>query len=111
MSIEILERAVARLEELKAGAATLPWEVETIPETGESRILSEVTRYEVVPNQMNAGDALFVVALSRTVDPLIELLRFARSLFGAQIQGEQAAATADLAAALARAVLGERDGE
>ncbi|WP_336652684.1 MULTISPECIES: hypothetical protein [unclassified Leucobacter] len=48
-----------------------------------------------------------ILALSRTVDPMLDMLRFARGLFGAQIHGEQAAATVDLALYLARAILGE----
>lgn len=107
-SVETLEAAIARLEELKAESTPGEWwttrdlkwpGVFAGPGLSADVLVADEFRLP--------GDAQLVVTLSRTVDPILDMLRFARGLFGAQIQGEQAAATVDLALYLARAILGE----
>ncbi len=116
-TIETLEAAIARLEELRDGHSAYgshPWRDVAHGDNGYTTRVVSADGYPV-PGCFNCGDnegiyegtdAAFITAMSRTVDPLLDFLRFARGLFGAQIQGEQAAATVDLALYMARSVLG-----
>ena len=117
-TVDVLERAIKRLEELRDGHSMYgshPWRDEAHDDRGYTTRVISADGYPV-PGCFNCGDnegiyegtdAALIAALSRAVDPILDFLRFARALFGAQIQGEQAAATVDLALYLARAVLGE----
>lgn len=125
MSITTLEAAIARLEELKAGAAALPWQWDekftkgSDYDSGGGLALTNDDGAEVVGAynfhccefrddvRAEPGDQELIAALSHTVDPMLDILRFARGMAGAQVKGEQAAATVDLALYLARAILGE----
>lgn len=113
MSIEILERAITRLEQLKDEASEFPWCHQ--PWGGQNQN-GDYSGGEVYfgdgfdrISEVHDADGELIVALSRCVDPILVMLRFARGMAGAQIKGEQAEATVDLGVALAHAVLGESD--
>lgn len=127
MSINILERAVARLESLKAGATALPWfgdhngDPNNCEEWFGAQILGQPRPlgngdYQAFPNLGTVDDkpqdADLIVALSRTVDPMLSVLR--QALTGMLLIDQADGAADDMIQAglvLARAVLGERDGE
>lgn len=89
---ERLEAAIARLEQLKAESTPGDWGVETIPETGESRVSSErdgfafmaattVTSFPV-PGGVTRVDAQLIVTLHRTIDAQLGILRDALHVYG-----------------------------
>lgn len=112
-TVDVLERAIKQLEQMKERATWLPWYdvvddlTDDVEIVHDSEVRAQVCWVGGWGHPRAQADAELIVALSRTVDPILDFLRFARGLFGAQIQGEQAAATVDLAVYLARSVLGE----
>lgn len=118
MSIEIIERAVARLEELKADAVQLPWSFTDQSPSMDGR--NWLIRTDGVAGIKMSGhdygyrnNVELIVALSRTVDPLIAMHR--RSLLSMKAAIGAGMSEADVneiaersgEVALARAVLGE----
>lgn len=81
MSITTLEAAIARLEELKVGASPMPWCAEPEYRLPDSRMILTVHEYEaeqdryLISEGSRVGDADLIVALSRTVDPILSVLR------------------------------------
>lgn len=112
MCADVLERAIARLEDLKSGAFPVPYEP-GVAGGGhwylfhDRETVAYVTANDGSDEEQREPTARLIAAMSRTVDPVLDILRFCRGLYGAQIQGEQAAATVDLGLCLARAILGE----
>lgn len=84
MSIETLERAIARLEELKAGTYDIPWVAVgsgpapgdhwTVHESG-GEYLALIATQDGVNEPQREPTAELIVALSRCVDPLLSLFK------------------------------------
>lgn len=71
--VELLEQAVARLEELKAGASGLPWAATRYAVVGD---LADGDHSEIICGSVGSiGNAALIAALSRTVDPMLKMLR------------------------------------
>lgn len=118
-AIEALEAAIARIEKLRDGATgPLPWHDEAHKGSTYTTRVIGADGYPV-PGCFNCGDnegiyegdsAALIVALSRTVDPLIDIIgtESRRIIQNGGLREDQHHFNA---VALARAVLGERDGE
>lgn len=115
MSIEILERAVARLEELKADAVQLPWSFTDQSSSMDGR--NWLIRTDGVAGIKMSGhdygyhnNVELIVTLSRTVDPLADILRteVRRIIQNGGLREDQ---THFNAVALAQAVLAVVSGE
>jgi len=84
-AVERLQAAIDKLEQLKAESTQGEWWFESLPETGESRIASDVygfafmaattVTFYPVPGGMKPNDAELIVALHRTIDAQIAALR------------------------------------
>lgn len=75
-----ISAAIEKLERLKAESTEGPWEVETIPETGESRVTRHFEFFgpqseSVAPGMVTVADADLIVTLHRTIDCQLRLLR------------------------------------
>lgn len=118
MSIEILERAIERLERLKTEGTPGPWECqskgyENAPE--EHHEICAAGDGPTVVTQLGCGccdygleakpaDIQMIVTLSRTVTAQIEIMRAAKRLHE---YGSIGLTEFDLTVKLARAILGE----
>lgn len=95
---ETIEQAIARLEEKRAAAMRGPW--------GNSS--GDLIGPDDFDSLFSEENAELIVTLHRTIDAQLDMLRFARGFYGAQITGpESSTAFAELALALAAAILGE----
>lgn len=120
MSITTLEAAIARLEELKKGAKPLPWDTYTVPaerkKAGYVAVAADDEEMLIVRHDGGAIDGLLIAALSRTVDPILSVLRGAleewrdyEAMAGGPVKNalEYQSVIVAGAVALARAILGE----
>ncbi|GAB2567361.1 hypothetical protein [Leucobacter ruminantium] len=128
-AIEILERAISKLETLRDEATGEPgkWRWYDYGKSGRTLaapnpIPGPVDGYfgQMYGHDLNVlkttddwpptlADAELIVALSRTVEPMLDTLRFAQSLFYVPMYGEQAAEIVQHSLAIARAILGEEN--
>lgn len=116
-SIQVIERAIKRLEEMKADAFPLPYDAVTTGVRGgghwylvnADEAVAHVSANDGVDEDQRGPTAILLDRLSHAVDPVLDILRFADDLFFAPVHGEQAAAMVDLSVHLARAVLGETE--
>lgn len=85
--VERLQAALEKLEALKAESTQGEWGVESLPETGESRIHSEVDGFAFmgatsvtfypVPGGLKPTDAELIVTMHQSIDAQLSILRFA----------------------------------
>lgn len=116
----MLEAAIARLEELKAGATGLPWHAqeysghpgdEGVPILGggaEGTMDAHMCAYALTGEEQATADAEMIVTLSRAVDPILAILRRSVKLIESGLVGSDEAEMIH-ALSLARAILGEVD--
>ena len=111
-AVETLERAISKLETLRDEACELPWTSTDQSPSMDGR--NWVIRTEGVAGMRitahdygHYGNAELIVALSRTVEPMLALLREALgSIRWTQTRGALSP-TEGIAIRLARAILGE----
>jgi len=110
MSVELLERAISKLKELKAGAVELPWSFSEQSPSMDGR--NWVIRTDGKPGiKISAhdyghhGNVELIVALSRAVDPMLAHLREVAWLY--KYANSPGPRVMEGAYAIARAILGE----
>lgn len=115
-AVETLEAAIARLEELRAGAFPGPYEPGYAPGNHwylfhDREAVAYVTANDGSDEEQREPTARLLAALSRTVVPILEFLRDLHERYSKmppQPEGWQPAApTGRIGLALARAILGE----
>lgn len=123
MSIETIERAITKLEQLKQDAAPLPWSIENHEESKwrePHQMVAQINAPDGEPAIMQLGCSCcdfglagqpetfeLVAALSRTVDPLLAFLHYSAAN---SILSTAAVNLVDPnALLLARAILGETE--
>ena len=120
-TIDTLERAITRLEDLKVGAFPAPYE----PAVGgggdhwylfsQDEAVAYISANDGIDEAQREHTARLIAALSRSVDPIIEMLKrnmvSMQAAVDAGMTAEHVAWVAEKAGdmALARAILGENE--
>lgn len=111
-AIEVLERAISKLETLRDAVASPYWIRDRADIIAVEVDEGEYVASYLVASDLAANDAALIVALSRTVEPMLALLRKGRaSMRGTETLGKAHPHTPlqKHALALARAILGEEN--